>query len=313
MRWKEFSLWLGFLCVCFGAGYLHGHLPEVRLQFLFSGAEKVRVVVFERSLFGPNLVKILQEQTHTEIQIEEVKTWQEARLKTVLNPGVHLLFLPSHWIPPLIREGRLRTVTSMKSVIEKEIAPELRSVTTEKLYEVPLFWTIFQLATPNEFKDQTLESVLDHPKIRSIQLYHDPEYAQSRLVQEPWNYPKIKSKIQLSAEIQLQPSPEIKDRVIEIPLHQSKDLLNANFGAINKKPLFVFSLAVPNNSPQRSTSLALIEALLTSEEFDEGYSALPVGSTLNRLNSKLPDRIKRASYLKEIPFKELDLPVLNEQ
>lgn len=310
MRWKEFSLWLGFLFLCFASGYLHGHLPDVRLQFLFSGAEKVRIVVFEKSLLTPALIKTLEDKTHTEIQIEEVKNWDEARLKTVLTPGADLLFLPSHWIPPLIREGRLRTITSMKSLIEKEIAPELRFLNSEKIYTAPLFWTLLELRFPVELQNEEPEKALENTKIRSIHLYHDPELAKLRLVGEPWNYPKIKSKVHLDAEINLLVSPHHADEVTETSLHQDKNLSQVFIQTINKKPLLIFSLAVPNNSPKRSTSLALIDSLLTSDEFDSLYASLPVGSALTRLDNKLPERMKRASFLKELSFKEIDLPIM---
>lgn len=313
MRWKEFGLWLGFLFVCFGAGYLHGHLPDFRLQFLFTESEKVKIVVFEKTLLSSEIIKTLEEKTHTEIQIEEVKSWQEARLKTVLNPGADLLFVPSYWLAPLIREGRLRTVTTLKNLIENEIAPELRHVNNEKIYEVPLFWTIFGFAFPEAYKEDPIDKILENPKIKTISTYHDAEIFKIRSRREPWNYPKIKAKLKPTASLKNSAKVLPADEVVEISLHQQKEMQSAFFSAIDdKKPLLVFSLAVPNNSPKRTTSLALIQALLTETDLDDVYSELPIGMGIHRLNSKLNDRLKKASYLKEIPFKEIELPEMND-
>ncbi len=313
MRWKEFSFWLLFLLLCFGAGYLHGNLPDFRLQFAFSEPEKVRIVVFEKALFSPAIIHLLEEKTHTQIQIDEVSTWQEARLKTVLNPGAHLLFLPSYWIPPLVREGRLRTITSMKSLLDSEIAPELRRTNEEKIYEVPLFWTLFEFAFPEIYKNENLEKLLEGTKISSIYIYSDPEMNQLRSHQEPWNYPKIKVKIKPTLTLANKFKTLSNNEVAEISLHAKKELKSVFYQAIdNKKPLEIFSLTVPNNSPQRTTSLALIKALISDADFDSVYAELPAGSGLKRMDLKLAERLKKASYLKEISFKELYLPEMNQ-
>jgi len=314
MRWKEFGLWLAFLIFCFGSGYLHGHLPDFRLQFFFLEPEKVRIVVFEKALFPSEIIKELEDQTNTEIILDEVKTWEEARLKTVLNPGAHLLFLPSHWIPPLSREGRLRTVTSLKRRLEKEIATELRRLNVEKIYEVPLFWTIFEFAIPETFKNELTIQLFENVKVKNILTYRDPEMTKLRLKNNPWDYPKIKAKLKHTPLISHRPRSLQNSEIIEVPLQIKKDMKSVVFSTLGEKsPLYVYSLAIPNNTPQRATSFALIQSLISSERFDEPYSHLPVGSALNRMDKKLLDRAQRASYLKEISFKDLQILDIGSQ
>lgn len=308
MRWKETGLWLLFLTFCFGAGYLHGRLPEFRLQTAFSSPEKVKIVVFEKSLFPEKLLKLLEEKTHTEIQIEEVTNWQEARLKTVLNPGAHLLFLPSYWIPPLAREGRLRSI-NIKEKIDEEIAPELRKINEEKVYDVPLYWTLFEFAIPIEYKNDSFEKIIENPKIQNIETYHDPELTRIRSQQEPWNYPKVQKKILAKSNLDQKNITVNPNSISEISIHQKTENQNIFYYALKeKRPLQIFSLSIPNNSPRKITSLEIIKTLIHDPEFDLIYSEVPIGTSLNRLNKKLTNRMQKSIYLKEISFKELLIP-----
>ncbi len=309
MRWKESSFWLLFFLFCFSAGYLHGLLPDFRLQTAFSSPEKVRIVVFEKFLFPDNLIKLLEEKTHTEIQIEEIKDWQEARLKTVLNPGAHLLFLPSYWVPSLAREGRLRSINTLKETLDNEISPELRKINEDVIYDIPLYWTIFEFALPTSFKDENFEKLLESPKIQSIDTYHDLEIAKIRVQHEPWNYPNIQKKINPRLSLDAKEIKILPNVISEVSIHQRIQNPELTYNTPkSRRPLQTFSLAVPNNSPQKATSLALIKSLIQDEEFDNIYEKIPVGTSLNRLDKKLSQRIQRPSYLKELSFNELFVP-----
>ena len=309
MRWKESSFWLLFFLFCFSAGYLHGLLPDFRLQTAFSSPEKVRIVVFEKFLFPDSLIKLLEKKTHTEIQIDEVKDWQEARLKTVLNPGAHLLFLPTYWIPSLEREGRLRSINTLKSALDEEISPELRRINEDIIYDVPLYWTIFEFAVPVIYKDENFEKLLENPKIQHIDTYHDLEIAKIRIQHEPWNYPNIQKKTNPRLSLDAKEIKILPNVISEISIHQKIENPDLVYSAPkSRKALQTFSLAVPNNSPQKLTSLALIKSLIHDDEFDDIYAKIPVGSSLNRMNKKLSHRLQRPSYLKELSFNDLFVP-----
>lgn len=278
---------------CFGGGYIHGLLPEYQLQFLFYKTEKLKIVVFDRELLPPQLGDIIREVTQYPVEIEEIDSWEKLRLKTIINPGPHLLFLPSYWIPPLITEGRIRNLNPLREVLEKKISEEFQINYKDKIYEAPLFWTATHFFTFDE----------NEKSIQQILTYKDNGLERVRQQDQIWlNEYKFKKITPTNSLIH--PVWPKEKTASEISIHLIEKDKAKRIRPMSKDSIFIFSFAVPNNTPNKFMSFKLLQTLLSNPKILERLKENPLGTTLDWTDKSFLSPLQIPEAIKNIPLKE---------
>lgn len=306
VKWKEFGLWLAFLFFCFGAGFLHGSLPEIQFRFFFEDPEKILIVTSDKDLISPELKSEFENIENVELQVIPVSSWEELRVKVVLSQGPHLLLIPQAWIKKLQREGRLRNINPLRSKIDRYVSEQFFSTSDDKIYFAPLYWIITSFATSTDSNFKDFNEALRNSNLKMIHLYDDKSAFEKRLQDSNWQSLKAKNRITFNDRISPLNEKIEDNHIYEWPLQitaQNKNLIllkNSPFAQLQ-----VYGFSIPNNTPSRNLSLDIIEKFLKNEKFANAYKNQPYGSTLKKIEEESLEAVQKPSYLKDINLKDV--------
>jgi hypothetical protein len=301
IQWKEFGLWLAFLIFCMGAGFLHGSLPEIQFRFFFQNPEKVQIVTYDKSLLPHDLIAAVEKKDNLEISILETTSWEDLRVRVVLNQGPHLLLIPQSWVSKLQREGRLRNINPLKTKLAENVSEQFMFNTSEKIYFSPIFWTLTRFVTSIESEFKSFNDALKSPRLQKIELFKNQEAFEKRLQNSEWQSLKSKNKVAISEEI----IPELqrieKNYIYEWPqqyLTKSKKVLGLKDSPNSQ--LQVYGFSVPNNTPSRQLSMDVIEEFTTKPYLMQHYKKMQIGIALKKIETNSTEALQRPSSLKDV-------------
>lgn len=131
MKIKEGLYWLFFLGLCFGAGYLHGSLPQYYVTQKIVSDPTLTIVLSEEAWKTETFQVVLEEALGREVELKTFKTIEELLFQ--LNQKVNFEYgiLPSSWTEILAKENQLKNFK-----INNQIATDFLL----ESYEIPLFW-----------------------------------------------------------------------------------------------------------------------------------------------------------------------------
>lgn len=131
MKVKEGLYWLFFLGICFGAGYLHGSLPQYYVTQKVVRDPTLTIILSSEDWKTETFQVVLEEALDREVELKTFKTIEELLFQLNQNADFDYGILPSSWTEILTKDNHL-----------KNFKPNYQVATDFLLenYEVPLFW-----------------------------------------------------------------------------------------------------------------------------------------------------------------------------
>ncbi|MBL7543960.1 MAG: hypothetical protein JNL11_09095 [Bdellovibrionaceae bacterium] len=243
----EYLLWLIFLAATFFIGFFHGSSPEKQINFYYQDTKKIDLLVHHEDIIPVALIKYLEKETHTQINTIVRKTYKDFRTEIIVNKNISLLVCPEAFIEPLHNDNRIRNIDSLMDPISKSVHSDFQPQKfNSQIYSLPMAWFV------NVFSPQlkSPQSVYMDYIFLLNQKTHDHFFQFNKNFKLEKNWTKNLS------------NSEVYETTLQL-------------ASLLKKPyridptssfLMTYSLAVPNNTPDRKLSLDVLKIILLSKE-----------------------------------------------
>lgn len=256
----EYLLWLTFLIGTFFVGFFHGSSPEKQINFYYQDIKKVDILVQQEGIISPTVVKHLEKETHTEINVVVRKSFKDFRTEIIVNKNLFLLLLPESFVDPLYNDNRIKNIDSLGTLVAESVHSDFQPIKhNNQIYSLPIAWFV------NVFS----------PARKGIQsVYMDNTFllnqkAKNHFFQFSKNY-KLEQKWTHSV-----PNVEIYETTLQIATEEKKPFEIDPASSF----LMTYSLGVPNNTPDRKLSLDVIRLILISKELKSLLAENNLGQT----------------------------------
>lgn len=256
----EYLLWLTFLIVTFFIGFFHGSSPEKQINFYYQDIKKIDLLVHQDDVIPVALIKYLEKETHTQINLIVRKTYKDFRTEIIVNKNISLLLCPEAFLEPLFNDNRIRNIDALTELINKSVHSDFQpNKYNQQLYSLPISWFV------NVFS----------PQIKSTQsVYMDYMFL---LNQKSRNH-----FFQFNKDFKLEknwmkslPQSEVYETTLQLASKLEKPYRIDPVSSF----LVTYSLAVPNNTPDRKLSLDVLKLILVSKEIKSLLNENGLGQT----------------------------------
>jgi hypothetical protein len=296
---RELALWFLFFTLCLGAGYLNGILPEAKVDFFWSQPEVVKALVYSEKLLPSFLVMDLEKRTHTTIQVDLTGSFEDFLVHSVSSSGYSIFILPRLWSESLKRQGLLLPLAGLKDFFLATLYPDFPAVESRIF---PWAWipTLFVLKSTTNLKD-----------ISSITMVEDDDHLFHILKEAPPQKPQT--------EIHVHSLLEEADEIADNQLKEINYFSRNDFGPVKSpdqwpQSLFLFDVVIPQKTPRKATSIALLKKLFTSEHLSSDLGDQPFGFTTRALdqtssfpNEKKPSALRNKALQRLIHIESIEL------
>lgn len=285
----EYLLWLTFLVIVFFVGFFHGSSPEKQIHFYYQDAKKVDILVQQEGILTPSFIKYLEKETHSQVNIVVRKTYKEFRTEVIVNKNILLLLTPEAFIEPLTNDNRIRNIDVFSEKIQELVHSDFQPGKFEnQIYSLPIAWFV------NVFSDTQKTAVQKTSKAS----YMDNVFL---LNQKTRNHYFQFSK---NFELEKQWPQIIKDTDVFETTLQLATLKNKKYAIDpNSSFLVTYSLAIPNNTPDRALSMDFLKLILLSKDIKTFLSENELGQTF--LNPR--EEYSIAHFIAPESIRNLDL------
>jgi hypothetical protein len=243
----ETLLWLTFLVITFFVGFFHGSSPEKQINFYYQETRKVDILVHQEGILPIPLLKYLEKETHTQINTVVRKSYKDFRTEIIVNKNLILILCPEVFIEPLHNDNRIKNIDPLANLISRSIHSDFQpNKYNDQAYSLPIAWFV------NVFSPQrkgTKSVFIDYMFLLN-------QKTRNHFFQFGKNYELEKNWIH-----------QIKNTdVFETTLQQAT--INKKSYEIdpNSSFLITYSLAIPNNTPDRKLSMDILKLILVSKE-----------------------------------------------
>ena len=168
MKLKEGLYWLFFLTICFGAGFLHGSLPQNYLSKKLTADPTITIAISEPRWKTETFQVILEEALNQEVSLKVFASLEELLFQLSQNSDIDYGIIPSSWATILHKDQAISTFNPVT-----ELAPDFNLDS----YEIPLFWK-FENEQLNVYSFVALKksSTIKHHQKRLHQILKKPTY-----------------------------------------------------------------------------------------------------------------------------------------
>ncbi|MBL7555390.1 MAG: hypothetical protein JNM24_06170 [Bdellovibrionaceae bacterium] len=248
----EYLLWLSFLVITFFIGFFHGSSPEKQINFYYQDIKKIDVLVHEDGILRPSVIKYIEKETHTQINLVVRKSYKDFRTEIIVNRNLHLILNPEAFIEPLFNDNRIKNIEPLAGLIAKHIHSDFQPSKFEnQIYSVPISWFV------NVFLKKDTTAAVKNAKAAYLDyLYllnqkkrnHYFQFTKNFELVKNWTH-NIGSTDAFETTLQL---ATLKKKPYEIDT-------NSSF-------LITYSLSIPNATPDRRLSMDLLKLILLSKD-----------------------------------------------
>jgi hypothetical protein len=243
----ETLLWLTFLVTTFFIGFFHGSSPEKQINFYYQDTKKVDILVQQEGILGPALIKYLEKETHSQINIIVRKSYKDFRTEIIVNKNLILALSPEAFIEPLFNDNRIKNIDILAKLIHDSVHSDFQpSLYGNQVYSLPLSWFVNVFSESQKFPRATYidYSFLLNQKKRNHYFSFNKNFELERKWTQIFNLNEaFETTLQLAT---------LKNQKYKI----DRDL---SF-------LITFGLTIPNNTPDRKLSMDLLKLMLISKE-----------------------------------------------
>lgn len=243
----EYLLWLTFLGATFFIGFFHGSSPEKQINFYYQDTKKVDILVQQEGVFSPSLIKYLEKETHTQINMIVKKSYKDFRTEIIVNKNIILALSPEAFVEPLFNDNRIKNIDPLFNLISTSIHSDFQPYKYQnQIYSLSIAWFV-NVFSVNKTPLRT--SYIDYPfLLNQKNKNHYFQFNKNFNTETKWmqNLPN-----EAGFETTLQLATQAK-KAYEIDPRSSF--------------LITFALTIPNNTPDRMLSMDLLKLILISKE-----------------------------------------------
>lgn len=285
----ETILWVLFLVFTFLVGFYHGSSPENQLSFYFQNETRVAFLTYDRQTIDPAVIKWLETKHNVKISIIERPNYKDFRTELIINKNIAFFIAPEAFIKPLATDNRIKNLKDLYENLSKSIHDDFISNDSYiKEHSIPFLWFI-NVYVRNKTKIETL-SEINFSSTRNIRnRFHELGSPKKILTNHDWTQ-KI-----MNADL------------IETTIQQASRN-NKNFEFIKGlSKLYIFSLGVPNMTPDLKLSKDLIRTLITDSNINIRMKPKGLGYAFDRNTDNLSiEHYISPKSLRNIPFEKFE-------
>lgn len=241
-------------------GFFHGSSPEKQINYYYQETKKVDIIVQQEDVLSPTVLKFLEKETHTQINIISKKSYKDLRTELIVNKTSALVLIPEAFIEPLVSDNRIKNLDTLSSLIGSSVHSDFQPIRYEnQIYSLSIGWFI-NVFSPSLSSTQSTYmdySFLINQKIKN----HFFQFSKNFLLEKKWN-------LNLASENSFETTLQM--------------------ASLKKKPytfdpkssfLITFALAIPNNTPDRKLSIDMLKLIILSKEIKTLLTENNLGQT----------------------------------
>lgn len=261
----EYLLWLTFLVITFFIGFFHGSSPEKQINFYYQDTKKVDLLVHQEGLLPTSVIKYLEKETHSQINIIVRKSYKDFRTEIIVNKNLVLILSPEAFIEPLFNDNRIKNIEPLLDLITKSVHSDFQPVKyARQIYSLPIAWFV------NVFPKKANSP----PPKNSKSVYLDYMFllnqkTRNHFFQFNKNYELEKNWMQTIGKL------ESTETTLQLATMNKKDYVIDPASSF----LITYSLSIPNNTTDRKLSVDILRLILLSKEVKSLLAANNLGQT----------------------------------
>lgn len=269
----EYLLWLTFLIITFFIGFFHGSSPEKQINFYYQETKKIDILVHQDGVLLPSLVKYIEKETHTQINLIIRKSYKDFRTEIIVNKNLVLVLCPEAFIEPLFNDNRIKNIEPLASDIIKSVHSDFQPTKFEnQIYSLPIAWFV-NVFSPQQSKSPAAGTKPSSTKaMKSVYLdyvfllnqknrNHFFQFNKNFELEKYWTQNIGKS--------------DLYETTLQLATMNSKAYVIDPTSSF----LITYSLSIPNNTPDRKLSMDLLRLLLHSKELKALLTENSLGQT----------------------------------
>lgn len=253
-------LWLTFLVGTFFVGFFHGSSPEKQINFYYQDIKKVDILVHQEGIISPAVVKYLEKETHTEINLIVRKSFKDFRTEIIVNKNLFLLLFPEAFVDPLYNDNRIKNIDSLNSMVTESVHSDFQPVKHKnQIYSLPIAWFV-NVFSPTKKGSRSVyidNTYLLNQKVKNHFFLFNRNY----ILEKNWTHTV--------------PTADIYETTLQIATENKIPYVIDPMSSF----LTTYSLGVPNNTPDRKLSLEAIRLILISKELKSLLADNNLGQT----------------------------------
>lgn len=261
----EYLLWLIFLTITFFIGFFHGSSPEKQINFYYQDTKKIDILVHQSDILRPSFIKYLEKETHTQVNIVVRKSYRDFRTELIVNKNLFLILSPEAFIEPLYNDNRIKKIEPLAELISQYVHTDFQPTKFEnQIYSLPISWFVNVFSKNNSvaITKNTRITYLDYMfLLNQKKRNHFFKFSKNFDLERNWMQEFGKSEI-FETTLQL---ATLKNKSYEIDPSNSF--------------LITYSLAIPNNTPDRKLSIDFLKLILLSKELQSLLAENNLGQT----------------------------------
>ena len=280
----ESILWLIFLVGTFCIGFFHGSSPEKQINFYYQDTKKVDILVQQEAILSASIVKYLERETHSQINIIVRKSYRDFRTEVIVNKNIILALSPESFIEPLFNDNRIKNLEPLEKLISESIHSDFQPFKFgNQSYSLPIAWFINVFSTSQKVRQG---SYIDYTYLlNQKKKNHYFSFNKNYSVERKWNQVlKVDEEFETTLQLALTKNQKFK---------------------LDPKSSFLitFALLIPNNTPNRKLSMEFLRLILVSKEIKTLLTENNLGQTFlePRINYSV------AHFIAPESFRNLDL------
>lgn len=261
----EYLLWLTFLIITFFLGFFHGSSPEKQINYYYQDTKKVDILVHQEGILPSPVVKYLEKETHTQINLVVRKSYKAFRTEVIVNKNLALILSPEAFIEPLFNDNRIKNIDPLAAIITKSVHSDFQPTKHDnQIYSLPIAWFVNVFSKkPSATQSKATKAVyldflfLLNQKNRNHFFQFNKNYELER------NWTQVLGKTE-SFETTLQLAAMNQKSYTIDPV--------SSF-------LITYSLSIPNHTPDRKLSMDILRLILLSKEIKSLLAENSLGQT----------------------------------
>ena len=276
---------------------LKGLNPDYSIENLIQKKEPLQILTYSEKLIPDFLISELQKKLHSKIKIKICKTYNELLSLSVTESNFSIFIIPRHWSEAIKDQGLLLPLSGLKDFFQKKLHADF-PVISSRIF--PWAWV------PTQF---TISNKADIKKISKVQIVDSNEHIYQILKKVSKNDSNISfEKISLFNNIPSEKSAELK----EVNTFENTEK-NYHIESNWPQSLFLFDIVIPQNTPQRTTSIEILQILFSDDTYLKEFAGQPFGVTAAIFDTSLFPAEKKPSAIRNQTLQKLLRPISLEK